>query len=632
MNTVIKINCLAVLSTIFCMGNSLHAQSALTWTHDKIKESWNKADEPANIASMNMDDVYDRYDPDYDNEEDYFEEGEIAYEEPSSKEVAVRGEEDSFSSPKPAFLKQENKVVLENTAAIVLVGKEAALHQRGYKHLEGVYVYEVDPPGSEKKLAAKLEPFLGKPLTLFDITAIKKTIISYYKSYGRPMVAIQVPEQDVTEGVVQFLITEGVLGKVESKGNKWFSDARLKNFIKLKPGKPINEDKLVKNLDFMNRNPFRRTDAVYTPGEKPGTTDVELITKDRFPLRVYTGVDNTGLERTGKNRVFAGFNWGDAFGLDQQLSYQYTASTDFYKFQAHTANYSIPLPWQHTLTFYGGYSNIHADLPHPAKRTHGNSYEASMRYNITLSPVGKYLHEFIWGGDFKRTNTNLEFEEQVFIPFHPYTNLTQFAFGYNGGLELSRSKTSFDAEVYYSPGGWVADQSKKVYDETRPGAKPTYAYFRGSVVYIQYLPMNFSVSGLFRGQIATTNLLPSEQFGLGGYNTVRGYEERQVNTDNAILTSVEVRSPMIGLLQMIGTHKIKDGLQFLAFFDYGLGKDYARKGDISTHQWLMGVGPGLRYYIDPYLTVRLDYGFKLHRDHYEGNKNGRLHFSVIASY
>lgn len=524
-----------------------------------------------------------------------------------------------------------SEVRLTDTKAIVLVGKIDQLYKERYQDLEGVHTYGIDLPGPKKKLDESLAPFLGKSFAMNDITAIKKAIISYYQSYERPMVAVQVPEQDVTDGVVQILVTEGILGKITSKGNKWFSDKRLIDAIHLKPGDPIDERELAKDLTFLGRNPFRKTSAVYTPGEKIGTTDIELITQDRFPARIYTGVDNTGLENTGKNRVYAGFNWGNAFGVDQILSYQYTAATDFHKFQAHTANYTIPLPWEHTVTFYGGYANIHADLPIPSSTNHGNSYDASMRYNIPLAALGKWNHEFVWGGDFKRTNNTLEFSEQ-FLKFTPNINLTQFAVGYNANLKLARSSTFFESEIYYSPASWVADQTEYRYNQARPGAKPTYGYYRGSVVYIHNLPMEFSVSGLFRGQIATTNLLPSEQFGLGGYNTVRGYEERQVNTDNGILASAEVRSPTFGMFHWIGKRKVKDGLIFLAFVDYGLGKDYAKVGDEPSHQWLMGAGPGLRYNIDSYLSVRLDYGFKIHRSDYQGNKNGRLHFSVNASY
>ena len=104
----------------------------------------------------------------------------------------------------------------------------------------------------------------------------------------------------------------------------------------------------------MNVNSFHSTDAVFRPGTAAGTTDVWLNVKDRFPLRVYTGYENTGTQATGEDRVLAGFNWGNVFGLDQQLNYQYTASPDFDHYKAQSGSYIVPLPWAgHRLTFFG---------------------------------------------------------------------------------------------------------------------------------------------------------------------------------------------------------------------------------------------------------------------------------------
>ena len=47
-------------------------------------------------------------------------------------------------------------------------------------------------------------------------------------------------------------------------------------------------------LDWINENPFRSTQLIYEPGPQVGTTDVTLVTKDRFPLRIYGGHQNTG--------------------------------------------------------------------------------------------------------------------------------------------------------------------------------------------------------------------------------------------------------------------------------------------------------------------------------------------------
>ena len=50
------------------------------------------------------------------------------------------------------------------------------------------------------------------------------------------------------------------------------------------------------------------------------------------------------------------------FGLDQQLNYQYATDAKFDLVHANSASYLIPLPWRHTLMFYGSYVEGRADF------------------------------------------------------------------------------------------------------------------------------------------------------------------------------------------------------------------------------------------------------------------------------
>ena len=183
--------------------------------------------------------------------------------------------------------------------------------------------------------------------------------------------------------------------------------------------------------------------------------------------------------------------------------------------------------------------------------------------------------------------------------------------------------------MFYSPGQWIADQSKQDYGSLRPGASANYVYFRGSFVYLQRLPHAFSLSWLTRGQVSSNPLLPSEQFGIGGYDTVRGYEQREVNKDDALLSSLEMRTPAFPLFK---SWKVANALQFLAFFDFGWGINIDNIPGGQKANYLMGIGPGLRYTIEPYLTARLDWGEKLHKKSEFGGGNSMFYFNLTLSY
>ncbi len=134
-------------------------------------------------------------------------------------------------------------------------------------------------------------------------------------------------------------------------------------------------------------------------------------------------------------------------------------------------------------------------------------------------------------------------------------------------------------------------------------------------------------------QESDANLLPSEQLGLGGYDTVRGYDEREVNGDDGFLISTEVAAPPVSIFQIFGNSKIKDQLQFFGFVDYGgTSLHHVTAADVNPNTNLLGVGPGFRYAINPYLTVRFDYGFQMIDTGFDGRHNSRADFGLVVSY
>lgn len=359
-------------------------------------------------------------------------------------------------------------------------------------------------------------------------------------------------------------------------------------------------------------------------------TDIELVTEDRFPLRVYAGVDNTGIRDTGRTRWFTGFNWGNAFGLDHILSFQFTTGNDISKYWSTSLHYTAPLSWRHTLVLYGGYSHAKADLTTPGMRTKGYSAQASFRYEIPIKPFIDFLEDFLFGFDWKRTNTNLDQDGDIF--FNKAVNITQFMVGYNVGYETKNTRTSGTIEIYCSPGSWLPDQSRSRYQELRPGANNSYVYTRIAVAPIFTLPHDFSIETKFRLQWSSTNLLSSEQFGLGGWDTVRGYQVREVNDDNVVILNIEFRSCPIPVLKR-RKKSIDDKLIFLVFWDYAYGRNHERFPGEPDHNNLMGVGPGVRYFLGSNLSFRGDLGYKVWQPEQSDNHTRwRFEFGLVGSF
>jgi len=532
--------------------------------------------------------------------------------------------------PSPMCPQKSEEILASHFKGIVLMGSNRSVGNVHVENISGVKFVDLKIPTGESVLERYLQDYLGRPVTVSRIQDVKRTIIDFYRKANRPIVYVEVPSQAISSGVLELVVYEGTLGEVRCSGNKHFKDERLIGYVKNKQGESVDMDQLLKDLEWMNRNPFRQTNSIFTPAEQTGVTDIELVTDDRFPWRFFAGVDNTGIRQAGRTRYFAGFNWGNVFNLDHVLSFQFTTGSDIDKYWSTSLHYLAPLPWRHSLVAYGGYSHIKADLKTPGMRTKGYSAQASLRYEMPVRPLINFLEDFLVGADYKRTNTSLTQDGTLF--FDQSVNIFQLMVGYNGGYEGEWYKVSGTIEVYGSPGYWLPDQSRKRYEELRPGANNYYIYTRLAVAPIFNLKYDFQIQTKLRGQVSSTNLLTSEQFGLGGWDTVRGYQVREVNADNVFIFNIELRSPAI---IVAGHHKkvVKDELRFLVFMDYAYGSNHEIFPGEVNHNNLMGVGPGVRYNLPPYLTFRGDLGYKVWQPALSDNHTRwRFEFGLVASY
>jgi hemolysin activation/secretion protein len=421
---------------------------------------------------------------------------------------------------------------------------------------------------------------------------------------------------------------------VANEGHKWFADSIALRDLRLKPGDVVLESRLNSDLNWMNRNnyqslgydgfngSFRDVSASFHQG-KLGETDVELKVEDRFPLRAFVGVEDSGIEVIGRDRLFAGFNWANVFGLDQRLNYQYITDTEFDKLKEHVASYVIPLPWRHELTFFGAYADLHPDFSvintnFDALKSPGTFYQISARYAAPLPTIGKLEHEITAGFDFKRTDTPLLFEGSS-IPINPgLVDIAQFLLGYGGRLHDAMGQTSFSLQGIYSPGGLTENNKDAKFNEFSSGSatKARYLYGRLEVRRETLLPYGFEwyLRGL--GQLADTKLIATETFGIGGYDTVRGYDERVVFGDNGWLINNELRTPRFVLGNLTERANKSDWVQGLVFCDYGAA--YNRSPLVNGQRYnemLLSAGVGFRYAVADNFHVRFDYGFQLDREY-----------------
>ncbi|MGL4540493.1 MAG: ShlB/FhaC/HecB family hemolysin secretion/activation protein [Candidatus Rhabdochlamydia sp.] len=506
--------------------------------------------------------------------------------------------------------------------AIILVSSEDQINTSKYTQIEGIQV-KLNSPGCLEQLVDALSVYLEKPLTEEILCEIEQSIFSYYYETRYPFVIIEFPKQDVTDGVLHIVVCESTLGEICIEPNEGYAVHKIMDYMRLCPGEGINESILFNDVAWLNRNPFRQIDIVYQPGSEECTTDILLKANARKRFRLYGGVDNTGVKTIQRERFFAGFNLTD---YQQMLTYQYTSSFNTRRFQAHSLQYTLPCSWRNVLNIYGGYARVRPNLPLPVTHNEGWGMQASLRYVIPFKTYSHLTHEMSLGGDFKRTNNTVEFSDNSPM-IASNVNLTQVMLEYKGAYSGTRNRVDYQLQGFCSPGRWLADQTDFLYSQLRPNAKNHWVYGRLNCTVSQKLPKDFYFSVGFSGQLSNQNLLPSEQFYIGGYDTVRGYDERELNTDTGLFIRTEIYSPTLHFID-----SCCDKLELLVFFDYGYANNHTPIPPEGKNSHLMSIGPGLRYAFSNCFAARLDYGIQLYHKNFFGSSHQRVHFGVIASY
>ncbi len=520
--------------------------------------------------------------------------------------------------------------LVDNLRGIVIVPTPGDVRADGWPGVEGIWHDYDDFP---QKVGDVLTSYLGSSVSLASLDEMIKATIRAYRSSDRPVVDVMLPEQDITSGVVQLVVVEGKLNRIRVEGVDANTEEYIRGQVDLVKGDVINNKDVLRNLNWLNRSPYRKVDLVYAPGYEFGTTDIILNTLETDPSFFYMGYENSGTEALGRDRFIAGYNWGDAFGPDQGLSYQYTTSTDFETVQGHSMAYTGMLPWQHFLIVAGSYATADSETTAGGStlESGGVNSQGSIRYGLPVNFFKSQAQELKIGLDFKSTNNNLAFGGDDV--FDTTTQIFQLSLGYNILAQDRWGVTKADVTGYYSPGGVNGDNTDETFQEARNDAHAEYAYGTFGIERQQRLPENWTLRLRGQGQVSDGNLLASEQLGIGGYDTVRGFDNRLIRGDQGVWGTVEVFTPATSVGRFMKWKNETDELRFLAFFDYGNVGNVDRLDDEPSSFQMSSVGAGLRWRYSDWFRVRLDYGYPVSTENLDGlDATGRFHIGATANF
>jgi hemolysin activation/secretion protein len=366
--------------------------------------------------------------------------------------------------------------------------------------------------------------------------------------------------------------------------------------------------------------------------DDPGQVDATVRVTDEKPWRVSAYADNTGTPNTGNYRIGAGFQHANVFNRDQVLNVQAITSPGHASdVKIFGAGYRIPIySWAGVVDVLAGYSSVNSGTVQGLFNVSGSGDVFGLRYTQLLGRFESYEHRASIGLDYRAYKNNVTFLDTG-QPLVPDITVRPVALAYLGrfsrvGQDLSFN-VSYSRNIAGGNHGSDADFFAQRNDGTT-GATSKYSIVREGVAYSQLLPSDFIVRVLANAQQTSDLLVPGEQFGMGGVDSVRGYYEREVANDNGWRASLEAYSPDFG--RWFGSSW---RARALIFTDAARGKDNSPPRDPAHPDNKLGsFGAGVRANLGKSLALRLDFARVTQDAGTRVSGDTRTHFALAYSY
>jgi hemolysin activation/secretion protein len=451
--------------------------------------------------------------------------------------------------------------------------------------------------------------YVGRELTLEEMGELVDRITIIYQEKGYILARAYLPKQDITDGTLQIAVMEGNIGKIEVGGKTHYDDKLVKRYFEgqLKEG-VVKESALEKGLLLANELPDLNTNVVLRRGEEAGDVDVVVNTEDssRMTLGLEVGFDynNFGTELTSKNR------YGTTIRV---IDHKFGTITNMRGVMGDTiqdsglgsVDFSVPVGSYGTRVsgsyLYGNYivGQNFADLG-----LDGNTSIGGAKVSHPLILEKNQNLNFTFGWDHKKT-TNFILDQERSIDELDVFYLT-FSFD---NLDRFLGKNIFTFGGFFGE----LDQDQRV-SPSRDNADRHYEYAAASYARVQKL---FGYTNLFfrvSGQATNDRLLPIEQFVIGGYGTVRGYEPSLYLGDSGYTYTAELMfAPPFLAEEAIFGYRVAQLFQLALFYDDGQVFISEPEAGEVTPRHLSGWGGGFRFFFKDRFYFKYDVGFPIIR-------------------
>ncbi|MEW5858142.1 MAG: ShlB/FhaC/HecB family hemolysin secretion/activation protein [Cyanobacteriota bacterium] len=489
------------------------------------------------------------------------------------------------------------------------------------------FEFEGNTAISDEELREATKEFTGQDISFAELFQARSNVTELYVQRGYISSGALIPPQTLQaegdEGVVVTIqIVEGGLEEINVTGTRRLDPDYVRSRLAIATSKPLNRERLLEGLQQLQLNPLiQNISAELAAGTQPGSSVLEVRVTEAKTFNAQILLDNNRAPSVGSFNRRVQVTEANLSGAGDTLSLGYS-NTD--GSNGIDASYTLPINARNgTVRFsYGTTSSEVIEPPFDRLDINASSryYELTLRQPLVQTPT----QEFAFGVTASRQESE--------------TSLLEIPFPLSLGAD-DEGRTRISALRFFQE--WTKRSSREViaarsqfsvgvnaFGSTLNSTAPDSRFFswRGQAQWVRLLAPETLL--LIRGdvQVADRALVPLEQIGLGGQETIRGYRQDILLTDNGALASAEVRIPVLRIPQW------NTLVQAAPFIDIGGAWNNTGRPDPDPSV-LASLGLGLQMQLGERVTVRLDYGIPLVNVSSSGRtlQEDGFYFSIIAT-
>ncbi|MEC4882577.1 MAG: ShlB/FhaC/HecB family hemolysin secretion/activation protein [Scytonema sp. PMC 1070.18] len=466
------------------------------------------------------------------------------------------------------------------------------------------------------EINALVQQYENRPLSFEDLINLRTQITQLYIENGYETSGAFLRNNQLLEsGIVQIQVVEGRLEGININGLRWLEESYVRNRLRIATKPPLNRRRLEEALQLLQLDPLlKQVNAELTAGSAPGLNILQVQLKEARAFHAGLFIANNQSPSIGSIQGGVFVSHDNFLGIGDRLFAEYgiTEGLDIYNI-----SYNLPVNARNgTLNFRYSKNDseiIEDDFDDLGIRSNSETFSFGFRQPIIRKPNTEFALSLAL--DLRRSQTYI---------------LDDIPFSFSEGPENGKSRVTV---IRFSQ-DWVNRNATRVlaarsqfsfgidaFDATINdiGTDGRFFSWLGQFQWVQQVSPRTILLTSINAQLTPDSLLSLERFSIGGVDTVRGYRQNQLVSDNGILGAVELRIP---LTQNPRT------LQLNPFFEMGYG--WNNQGANPESNFIAGVGLGVQWQVFRGLDIRLDYGIPLVAVEDEGDslQDNGLYFSL----